>query len=71
MHILTCHPNMTFSFEQEKNGKLSFLDVEISRQQGKFIGKPQVHKKWFTGNLPLVAYMVILIVFCRQCTNLI
>ena len=24
----TCHPNMSFSFEQEKNGKLSFLDIE-------------------------------------------
>ena len=23
-----CHPNMSFSFEQEKNGKLSFLDIE-------------------------------------------
>ena len=28
---------MPFSFEQEKSGKLSFLDVEISRQQGKFV----------------------------------
>ena len=25
----TCHPNMSFSFEQEKNGKLSFLDIEV------------------------------------------
>ena len=24
----TCHANMSFSFEQEKNGKLSFLDIE-------------------------------------------
>ena len=28
---------MSFSFEQEINGKLSFLDVEVSRQQGKFV----------------------------------
>ena len=28
---------MLFSFEQEVNGELSFLDVEISRQQGKFV----------------------------------
>ena len=28
----TCHPNMSFSFEQEKNGKLSFLDIEVSRE---------------------------------------
>ena len=27
---------MSFSFEQEINDKLSFLDVEVSRQQGKF-----------------------------------
>ena len=33
----TRHPNMSFSFEQEKNGTLSFLDVEISREQGKFV----------------------------------
>ena len=28
---------MSFSFEQEKNGKLSFLDIEISREKGKFV----------------------------------
>ena len=33
----TCHQNMSFSFEQEKNGKLSFLDVEVSRQEGHFV----------------------------------
>ena len=33
----TRHPNMSFSFEQEKNGKLSFLDVEVSREKGKFV----------------------------------
>ena len=33
----TCHPNMSFSFEQEKNGKLSFLDVEVSQEKGKFV----------------------------------
>ena len=25
------HPNMNFTFEQEKNGKLYFLDVEVFR----------------------------------------
>ena len=39
-----CHQNMSFSFEQEKDGKLSFLDVEVSRQEGHFVttayGKP-------------------------------
>ena len=28
---------MSCSFEQEKNGKLSFLDIEISREKGKFV----------------------------------
>ena len=36
VYLNTCHPNMTFSFQQEINGKLPFLDVEVSRQQGKF-----------------------------------
>ena len=26
----TCYWNMSFSFEEEKNGKMSLLDVEIS-----------------------------------------
>ena len=33
----TCHQNMSFSFEQEKDCKLSFLDVEVSRQEGRFV----------------------------------
>ena len=32
-----CDPNMSFSFEQEKNGKLSFHDVEVSREKRKFV----------------------------------
>ena len=28
---------MFFSFEQEKNGKLSFLDIEVSREKEKFV----------------------------------
>ena len=31
-----CHPNMKFCFEKEKNGKLSFLDVEVSPEGNKF-----------------------------------
>ena len=27
---------MSFSFEQEKNGKLSFLDIEVPQLKGKF-----------------------------------
>ena len=33
----TCHSNMPFSFKQEKNGKLSFLDVEVSLGKGNFV----------------------------------
>ena len=32
----TCHPNMPFSFEK-KNNEMSFLDVGISQENGKFV----------------------------------
>ena len=32
-----CHPNMNFLFGQQKNGKLSFLDVEVSRDGNTFV----------------------------------
>ena len=32
----SCHINMSFSMETEKKNKLSFLDVEIIREQDKF-----------------------------------
>ena len=32
----SCHINMSFSMETEKENKLSFLDIEIIREQGKF-----------------------------------
>ena len=32
----SCHSNMSFSMETEKENKLSFQDVEIIRDQGKF-----------------------------------
>ena len=35
-YLNTYHPNMSFSFEQKVNGMLSFLDVEVSQQLGKF-----------------------------------
>ena len=35
-YLNKCHPNMKFSFEEEKNGKLSFLDVEVSGEGSKF-----------------------------------
>ena len=42
-YLNTCHANMSFSFEQKLHGKLSFLDVEVSRQQGEFV--TTVYKK--------------------------
>ena len=36
-YLNTCHSNMSFLFEQEINFKLLFLDVEVPRQQGKFV----------------------------------
>ena len=35
-YLNKCHPNMKFSFDEEKNGKLSFLDEEVSREGNKF-----------------------------------
>ena len=35
--LISSHPNMFFSFEQEKNGKLPFLDIEVSWEKGKFV----------------------------------
>ena len=39
---------MKFSFEEEKNGKLSFLDVEVSREGNKF-ATTVYHKTTFSG----------------------
>ena len=64
VYLNTCHPNMSFSFEQEVNGKFSFLDVEVSRQPGKFVTR-------VCRNLTLVACIPILIVFCQQITKLV
>ena len=44
-YLSTCHPNMSFSFVQEVHGHLSFLDVEVFRQQGKFV--TTVYRKSF------------------------
>ena len=52
----SCHFNMSFSMETEKENKLSFLDVEIIREQGKFTAI--VNRK-----PTLVAYIVTFKVF--------
>ena len=33
----TCYPNMSFLFELEKDGKMSFLDVETSQENAIFV----------------------------------
>ena len=60
----TCYPNMYFSFAQEKNGKLSFLDVEVSREKGKFV--TTVYR-----SLHLVVCTPISIVSCKRYANLV
>ena len=42
------HKNIQFSFEEEVDGKLSYLDVEISRKEGKF-STSIFRKKTFSG----------------------
>ena len=61
----SCHLNMSFSMETEKENKLSFLDVEVIREQGKFT--TTIYRK----PLLLVAYIVILKVFYFQFINLV
>ena len=43
-----CHPNMSFSHEVERDGKLSFLDVNVFREEGKFVTNVY-HKPTFSG----------------------
>ena len=47
-YLNKCHPNMKFSFEEEKTGKLSFLDVVVSREGNKF-ATTVYHKPTFSG----------------------
>ena len=44
------HPNIKFTFEKETNGKISFLDVLISKSSNEFITSV-FHKKTYTGLL--------------------
>ena len=54
---------MSFSMEAEKENKLSFLDVEVIREQGKFTTTAE--------NLLLVGFIVTLKVFYLQFINLV
>ena len=64
-YLNTYHPNMSFSFEQKVNGMLSFLDVEASRQQGKFV-TTVYRKPAFNG-----VYTHFDSFFCQRITNLV
>ena len=55
---------MSFPFEEEKNGKMSFVDVEISLENGKFVQR-------FTAILLLVVFILILRVFYLLHKNLV
>ena len=55
---------MSFSFEEEKNGKMSFIDVEISQENGKFV-QP------LTAILLLVMFILIFRVFYLLHKNLV
>ena len=56
---------MFFSFEQKVNGMLPFLDVEASRQQGKFV-TTVYRKPAFNG-----VYTHFDSFFCQRITNLV
>ena len=55
---------MSFSFKQEKVGKLSFLDVEVSQQEEKFVTTFYM-KPVFIG---VYTYFGC---FCQRYTNLV
>ena len=60
----TCHSNISFSLEQEKEGKLSFLDIELSQEKGKFV-TAVCRKTTFSG------LYTDFVSFCLQYTNLV
>ena len=47
-YLNKCHLKMKFSFEEGKNGTLSFLDVGVSRKGNKFVTMVY-HKPTFSG----------------------
>ena len=36
-YLSSKHPNIKFSLEKENDGRLSFLDINIFREKGKFV----------------------------------
>ena len=66
---------MSFSFEQEKNGKLSFLDIEVSWEKGKSVTtiyrKPTfsgVFWKFFANNQQIwYIWFTLLLIIVSKC----
>ena len=54
---------MSFSHEVERNGRLSFLDVNVFREGGQFVTNVYISQ-------PLVGFRYIFKVFCQQLTSL-
>ena len=48
IYLSSKHPNINFSLEKEKDGRLSFLDISIFREKGKFVTNAY-RKKIFSG----------------------
>ena len=47
-YLSSKHPNINFSLEKENDGRLSFLDINIFREKGKFVTNVY-RKKTFSG----------------------
>ena len=47
-HMNSKHKNINFSFETEKDEQMSFLDVNVFRENGKFVTNVY-RKETFTG----------------------
>ena len=69
----TCHPNISFSFEQEKKWKFVITYVEVSREKGKFVTtvyrKPTFSGVYthFEGFLPTVYKFVMVYTLAYRC----
>ena len=59
---------ISFSFEQEKNEKLSFLDIEVSQEKGKFV-TTVYRKSTFSGAYThFQSFLLVIYKFGMVCT---
>ena len=68
-YLSTKHPNINFSLEKENDGCLSFLDVNILREKGKFVSNVY-RKKTFSGFIPETYKTVLIKSLLFRCFNL-